>query len=67
MNEAAFDDRLKYGSEESFGRVEHPRCSQVLGHDVAVSRSLVDVLEPHVPEQPDAAAPPQLCDDARLN
>ena len=53
MNEAAFDAGLELALEDR--------------HDLAVSRSLVDVLELHVPEQPDAAAPPQLCDYARLD
>ena len=53
MKEAAFDAGLELASENR--------------HDLAVSRSLVNVLEPHVPEQPDAAAPPQLCDYARLD
>ena len=48
-----------------YGELNREPCGLV--HDLAVSRSLVDVLELHVPEQPDAAAPPQLCDDARLD
>ena len=42
-------------------------CSLPLGTDAAVSRSLVDVLELHMFEQPDRAAPPQLGDDTRLD
>jgi hypothetical protein len=54
-------------AEELFEDVAHLHRPQRLGHDLAVSRSLVDVLEPHVLEQPDAAAPPELRDDARLD
>ena len=42
-------------------------CSFPLGTDAAVSRSLVDVLEIHMFEQPNSAAPPQLGDDTRLD
>ena len=52
-------------SEEHNNDVEEPCCSHLLGRSQASLASLVDVLLLDVPEQPDAAPPPQLRDDAR--
>ena len=52
-------------SEEHDDDVEEPCCSHLLGRSQASLASLVDVLLLDVPEQPDAAPPPQLRDDAR--
>ena len=52
-------------SEEHDDDVEEPCCSHLLGRSQASLASLVDVLLLDVPEQPDAAPPPQLRDDTR--